>query len=202
MYGTGGFICWLLLFRKEGPQPQSHHAYHATGGISCATADEPSGAKGVLVCKGAQIRSSFQFKHPYTPFQFKEPYSPLYCMAVLISTFWVSTFFPWFEPYRICQACSHTGVSQLKRTSCSHHACGVLSKAFLAILLMASWIEAPSFMGRCNDVIELFAGTARVCRVAQAAGHYAIAHDMLFDKSGSARSAMDMNGSGGFSLLG
>ena len=57
-------------------------------------------------------------------------------------------------------------------------------------------------MRRYNDVVELFAGTARVCRVAQAAGHYAIAHDLLFDKSGSSRSAMDMNGSGGFALLG
>ena len=56
-------------------------------------------------------------------------------------------------------------------------------------------------MRRYSDVIEFFAGKARVCRLAEAAGFFSLAHDIGFD-DGRERSCMDLNGSAGFVLRG
>ena len=45
------------------------------------------------------------------------------------------------------------------------------AQAFLALLLVTSWMsETPDFMERCKDFIEISAGTARISRLAHAAG--------------------------------
>ena len=76
-------------------------------------------------------------------------------------------------------------------------------KAFIAIVLMASWLSvAPGFMCKHTDLIELFAGCGRICRLAESAGYFSLAHDMLLDKSGKKKSCMDINKSAGFTPLG
>ena len=58
-------------------------------------------------------------------------------------------------------------------------------------------------MGRFADIIELFAGQARICRLAESAGYFTLAHDILYDKSGGfGKSCMDLNESAGFAPLG
>lgn len=68
---------------------------------------------------------------------------------------------------------------------------------------MLSWMtEIPAVLQRCNDVIELFAGTARVCRLANSAGFFSVPHDMAYDTGNSEHNCMDMNGSAGYACLG
>ena len=58
-------------------------------------------------------------------------------------------------------------------------------------------------MWKFADIIELFAGQARICRLAERAGYFTLAHDILYDKSvGFGKSAMDLNESAGFTPLG
>ena len=78
---------------------------------------------------------------------------------------------------------------------------------------MASWlVDMPWQPARPLDVIEYYAGAARVSRVATAVGFECRAFDIDFDKAppGSesthsgrcSRSAFDINGEGGFLFLG
>ena len=53
-------------------------------------------------------------------------------------------------------------------------------------------------------MIELFAGKARLCRLARAVGVPCAAHELLFDpacEEEGGRSSMDFNKSAGFMLL-
>ena len=84
---------------------------------------------------------------------------------------------------------------------------------FIYLTLMASWlVDLPWQPARPLDVIEYYAGAARVSRIASAVGFESRAFDIDFDKaplgiesthSGRcSRSAFDINGEGGFLLLG
>ena len=70
----------------------------------------------------------------------------------------------------------------------------------MAIFLLASWMQPAELASRQADIIEYFAGTAKMARLGQAAGFNVLAHDILFDKHN--KSSMNMNGSAGFVLLG
>ena len=92
-----------------------------------------------------------------------------------------------------------------------------LSQAYVAVFMLASWLalgqHRPAFASRQADVVEFFAGKARVARVGACAGFSVLAHDIDYDKcsaeneniqtgSGQHRSCMDLNGSAGFAWLG
>ena len=81
----------------------------------------------------------------------------------------------------------------------------------MAAFLLCSWlVKAPAFARQQADVVELFAGKARVARLATTAGWACLAHDVAFDpgnNGGSSttldklkgyRSCMDLNGNAGF----
>ena len=76
----------------------------------------------------------------------------------------------------------------------------------MACLMLACWLKrAPPFAGKAWDVIEMFAGTGKISRLAAASGWHALAHDMAYDRSAQApgqHNAMDLNTSAGFMLLG
>ena len=75
------------------------------------------------------------------------------------------------------------------------------SKAFICLVMMAYWMNPkPSFCTRPYDVIELYAGRARISRIAKAAGLNAIASDKLYDPS--PKSSLELNSNSGFVLLG
>ena len=78
-----------------------------------------------------------------------------------------------------------------------------LAEAFLALLLMLCWLqEPPAFMHRQYDIVEMFAGKGRICRLAEAAGYWALAHDLAYHKpKPGANNAMDINGKAGYLLL-
>ena len=69
---------------------------------------------------------------------------------------------------------------------------------------MLAWFKAPpGFLRREYDIIELFAGKARICRVAEAKGFFALAHDFAYHKPSSGRNnCMDINGKAGYVLFG
>ena len=61
----------------------------------------------------------------------------------------------------------------------------------------------PGFGSRNDyDIIELYAGRARIARMAKAAGFQAVATDKNYDTSGNCRSALQLNENSGFALLG
>ena len=81
----------------------------------------------------------------------------------------------------------------------------------MAIVLLASWMEVPAeFAPQQLDVLELFAGRARVARLAQAKGYAAMIHDIEYDRTAftkpprskkkkqTGKSCMDLNTSAGF----
>lgn len=86
--------------------------------------------------------------------------------------------------------------------------CTETSKEFIYLTLMASWlVKLPWDREKPYDVIEFFAGVARVSRLAQLCGYNSRAYELEFDKpptgesrhAGRARrSAFDINGEGGF----
>ncbi|CAE7295378.1 unnamed protein product [Symbiodinium sp. KB8] len=72
-------------------------------------------------------------------------------------------------------------------------------KAFVALVLLAYWLDPkPPFCNEAFDVIELFAGRARITRLAQAAGYQAVAADQKYDLHET--SSLHMNESSGFVL--
>ena len=78
------------------------------------------------------------------------------------------------------------------------------TQAYLAILIMMCFMPAPTFDDRIVDLVELFAGVARVSRLANARGWHCLCHDFLFDReAGTHRNnCMDINGAAGFVQLG
>jgi len=72
------------------------------------------------------------------------------------------------------------------------------------LVLASSWLTLP-LPDQEVQVLELFAGEARVARLAKSIGLGVAAHDILFDeeakRDGSKRSAMDINASAGFVFL-
>lgn len=79
----------------------------------------------------------------------------------------------------------------------------LLLEAFILLVLATSWlaVEGPS---REIQVLELFAGQARLARLARSIGLPAHAHDATYDPSfgrPGQRSAMDINESGGYLFL-
>ncbi|CAJ1400864.1 unnamed protein product [Effrenium voratum] len=79
-------------------------------------------------------------------------------------------------------------------------------KAFAMLVLLVASLAIPSGESDCSnlEVLELFAGTARLCRSARSLGIPAEAHDILFDphRSQKGKSAMDINEPAGFLLPG
>ena len=70
----------------------------------------------------------------------------------------------------------------------------------MAIVLLAYWLDPkPPFCGETFDVIELYAGRARITRMAQAAGYSAIAADQKYDPN--ELSSLHMNENSGFVFL-
>ena len=73
-----------------------------------------------------------------------------------------------------------------------------LRKAFVAIVLMMSWMEPPPFGNRAFDMVELFSGQARICRLARLRGWHALCHDWDYDSCPTNKNCMDMTGAAGF----
>ena len=86
-----------------------------------------------------------------------------------------------------------------------------LSKDFIYLTMMVSWlVNLPWKREKAFDLVEYFAGVARVSRLAHSCGYNTSAFDMTYDEAppgqsqhaGRAkRSAFDINGEGGFLLL-
>ena len=75
----------------------------------------------------------------------------------------------------------------------------------MAILLLTSWItEPPPFSRKLYDIVEFFAGAARIARLAESRGWHSLAHDWDFDngEKPGMHNSMDMCESGGFLSLG
>ena len=77
-------------------------------------------------------------------------------------------------------------------------------KAFILLILATSWLnlEGPD---KEIEILELFAGQARLTRLSKSLGFGTAAHDIDYDPlpkvDKSKKSAMDINGSAGFVLL-
>lgn len=75
------------------------------------------------------------------------------------------------------------------------------SKAFVLLVLASSWLQIPPPQKEV-EVMELFAGAARLSRLAKSLGFGVAAHDIQYDEMASKghakRSAMDINESAGF----
>ena len=72
-------------------------------------------------------------------------------------------------------------------------------------MLLASFITddvQTKFLHRDHDIIEMFGGTARIGRMGNARGYFALSHDMEYDRSESNRNCMNINGNAGFAPLG
>lgn len=72
-------------------------------------------------------------------------------------------------------------------------------EAFVLLILATSWLDLPRPDPEIQ-VLELFAGEARLSRLSKSLGLGVAAHDILYDKaatSSSMRSAMDFNESAG-----
>lgn len=83
----------------------------------------------------------------------------------------------------------------------------LLSEAFVVLILMTSWLT--SLEGRDDreiEMLELFAGQARISRLGKACGIPCEAHDWDFDKDaksskGSLNNAFDITGPAGLVIL-
>ena len=70
----------------------------------------------------------------------------------------------------------------------------------MAIFLLVSWLAPASFASQQVDIIEFFAGTARIARLGKAAGWNVLAHDLLYDRDKGKTSCMNMCGAAGYAL--
>jgi len=77
------------------------------------------------------------------------------------------------------------------------------------LILATSWLELPSPCEKEIQILELFAGQARLSRLGKSLGLSVAAHEIDFDVSAKTRSkkhkkrsAMDINGNGGFAFFG
>ncbi len=76
----------------------------------------------------------------------------------------------------------------------------------MLLILATSWLDLPSPGQKEIQILELFAGQARLSRLGKSLGLAVAAHDLGFDVSAKTsptkRSAMDINGNGGFTFFG
>ena len=82
------------------------------------------------------------------------------------------------------------------------HACNIiLAQGFIAAVMLVYW-DGPeaSLQHDPLDSIELFAGRARITRIAHACGYRGIAADQVYDPNPDNRSALHLNTNAGFSL--
>lgn len=71
----------------------------------------------------------------------------------------------------------------------------------MLLFLCTCWLPTPSPAYEQEiQVLELFSGRARLCRLARSLGMTSQAHDISYDRS-EERSSMDVNESAGFMLL-
>lgn len=77
------------------------------------------------------------------------------------------------------------------------------TEAFVAIVLLTSWLGPEHFLNEV-EVAEVFAGRARIARIAELSGYKSKAIDVLYDKVGleADNSSMDMTKSAGLAFLG
>ena len=86
------------------------------------------------------------------------------------------------------------------------------TKDFIYLTLMASWlVDLPWEGSKPFDLLDFYAGRARVSRLANSMGYESRAFDLEYEAAPkgvsihagrSKRSAFDINGEGGFLLLG
>ncbi len=70
------------------------------------------------------------------------------------------------------------------------------------LVLLTSWLSLCDH-DPCYQVVELFAGAARICKLAKAIGLAACAHDITYDvTAGNGGSSFNILGCAGFVLLG
>ena len=77
------------------------------------------------------------------------------------------------------------------------------SEAFLAILVMTYFLQLGStklWTGSDFDLLELYAGRARLTRIARACGYSALATDKVYDKDPECKSSLQLNNAAGFTL--
>ena len=68
---------------------------------------------------------------------------------------------------------------------------------------MISWLkQPPPFASRAADLVEMFAGKARISRLAKSRGYHVLCHDWNYDVSAGpeTHNCMDMCGNAGFLL--
>ena len=77
-------------------------------------------------------------------------------------------------------------------------------EVFVLLCLFTSFLEIQPLQQRDNlEVIEFFAGTGRLCRLANSMGIPAEAHDLSYDElfnEGKAKSPFDINDNAGYLL--
>ena len=68
------------------------------------------------------------------------------------------------------------------------------------MVLLTSWLDYTSLDSK-YDLIEFFAGVARIARLGETAGYRTFACDLEYSKPGEKRSPMDINSASGFANL-
>lgn len=76
---------------------------------------------------------------------------------------------------------------------------GLFVEVFVLLVMVVSWLPVQPPEAELQ-ILELFAGRARLCRLAKAMKIPCQAHDISFDAHRE-RSSMDINESAGFMLL-
>lgn len=80
-----------------------------------------------------------------------------------------------------------------------------MREAFVACVLLASWWgPEPAFMHQQLDLLDMFAGKARIGRAGELLGYQSRALDIDYDKGHFSRrgaKSMDLLGPAGFTLL-
>ena len=77
------------------------------------------------------------------------------------------------------------------------------SEAFLAIVVTTYFVQFGStkiWTGSDFDLLELYAGRARLTRIAKACGYSALATDKIYDEDPESKSSLQLNNSAGFTL--
>ena len=74
-----------------------------------------------------------------------------------------------------------------------------ISEVFILLFLCVSWLPVPHPSEEL-EILELFSGRARLCRLAKSLGMAAQAHDITYDKH-KGQSSMDFNQSAGYMSL-
>lgn len=72
------------------------------------------------------------------------------------------------------------------------------AQVWVMLIMMVGWLNVPTPPQEI-EVLELFAGTGRLCRLAKACAIPSQAHDLLYDKH--ERSSMDYNSPSGLMFL-